>query len=531
MMATTKTSRGALAKNVLLATVTVISALTLAEGAWAQEPAAVASRGGVRGVTINRVAFEGNSRLKKEVLEPALETRARATYNPATVSNDIRRIEEAYRRAGRGLTKVTARTVDLPNGTIDVVFSVNESGKTGIREINFVGNNIYSSRRLRELMNSSEMNLLSFMKTNDVYDPDKIAADEELIRRHYLKNGYADFQLVSRDVRFDPAKEGYVVTFTVNEGQQYRVGDVRFESRIDGVDPEVLRKEVVTSVGEVYNAESVEKSLTAVTTAAARRGHSFAIVRPAGQRDPSTQTVSLGYIVEDGPRVYIERINVRGNTRTRDYVVRRELDLGEGDPYNKVLMDRAERRINGLGYFKKVRITNEPGSAPDRVVVNIDVEDQPTGAFSVSGGYSTTDGIIGEVSVSESNFLGRGQYVRLAGQLGQRINGIDFSFTEPYFLGYRMAAGFDLFSKYTDQTAYARYTNRTTGGQLRLGLPITEEIGITLRYSLYESELKIPNTIKKPYNDCSNPIAGYTTVNNQFGIGGLTGLATGSTLR
>ena len=182
-------------------------------------------------------------------------------------------------------------------------------------------------------------------------------------------------------------------------------------------------------------------------------------------------------MVEEGPRVYIERINVRGNTRTRDYVIRREFDLGEGDAYNKVLIDRAERRLNNLGYFKKVRISNEPGSAPDRVIVNVDVEDQSTGPFSVSGGYSTSDGFIGEVSVSESNFLGRGQFVRVAGQLGQRSNGVDFSFTEPYFLGYRIAAGIDLFSKYSDQTRYARYENRMTGGQLRLGLPITEEFG------------------------------------------------------
>jgi len=245
----------------------------------------------------------------------------------------------------------------------------------------------------------------------------------------------------------------------------------------------------------------------------ARRGHAFAQVRPVGTRDPATRTIHLGYVVEEGPRVYIEQINVRGNSRTRDYVIRREFDVGEGDPYNKVLIDRAERRLNNLGYFKRVRITNQPGSAPDRVIVNVEVEDQSTGAFSVSGGYSTSDGFIGEVSVSESNFLGRGQFVRIAGSYGQRSQGVDFSFTEPYFLGYRLAAGFDLFSKYSDQTKYARYENRTTGGQLRLGLPITEEFGVTLRYSLYQQELKIPNDFKQPYNDCSVPIGGYTQLN------------------
>src|SRR5918997_3661105 len=190
--------------------------------------------------------------------------------------------------------------------------------------------------------------------------------------------------------------------------------------------------------------------------------------------------------MEEGRGFYTEGINVRDNSRTRDYVIRREFDLGEGDAYNKVLVDRAERRLKNLGYFKRVRISNEPGSAPDRVVVNVDLEDQSTGAFSVSGGYSTADGFIGEVAVSESNFLGRGQFVRIAGSYGQRSNGVDFSFTEPYFLGYRLAAGIDLFSKFSDQTRYSRYENRMTGGQLRLGLPFTEEFTITARYSLYQ---------------------------------------------
>ena len=463
--------------------------------------------------TINRVVVEGNKKFNRDALEPELQTKARRPFSQATVDADVARMKDLYGRIGRSAAKVSARTVDLPNGRVDVVFTVDEGGKTGVVEINFVGNDAFSSRRLRELMNTTEMNFLSFIKTNDVYDPDKIAADAELIRRHYLKNGYADFQFVGTDARYDAAKEGYVITFTVSEGQQYRVGTVGFDSRVSQLDPELFRGEIDTQVGEVYNAETVEKSLTNMTNAAVRRGQPFVIVRPTGARNPATQTVDIGFVVEEGPRVYVERINVRGNTRTRDYVIRRELDIGEGDPFNKVLVDRAERRLNGLGYFKKVRVTTEPGTAADRVVVNIDVEDQPTGAFSISGGYSTSDGAIGEVAVSESNFLGRGQFVRIAGQLGQRSNGVDFSFTEPYFLGYRFAAGFDLFSKYSDQTRYARYENRTTGGQLRIGLPLTEEAGITLRYSLFEQRLNVPNTTRRPYNDCSVPIGGFTALN------------------
>jgi len=471
---------------------------------------------------INRVAFEGNSRVKSATILPELQTKAHTPYNPATVERDREGILELYRRSGRGLATVTPRLVDLPNGTVDVVFTIVEGGKTGVKEIVFVGNQVFSSSRLRDLMNTTEMNLLSFLKNSDVYDPEKIAADQEIIRRYYLKHGYADFRFVGTDARFDSAAGGWIVTMTVQEGPQYRVSDVQVDARL-GVDPGLVRNRIATSPGDVYNAEAVERSLTEVTTDLARRGHAFAQVRPVGHRDPATQTIALGYVVEEGPHVYIERINIRGNTRTRDYVIRREFDVGEGDAYNKVLMDRAERRLNNLGYFKKVRISNEPGSSPDRVVVNVEVEDQATGAFSISGGYSTADGIVSELSISESNFLGRGQFVRLAGSLGQRSRGVDFSFTEPYFLGYRMAAGFDVFSKYTDQTRSARYENRVVGGQLRVGLPITEEIGVTLRYSLYESQLKIPNTVKMPYNDCSFPLPGITPLNAGTGIPGTDG--------
>jgi outer membrane protein insertion porin family len=413
---------------------------------------------------------------------------------------------------------VTPRVVDLPNGRIDVVFTIDEGDKTGVKEIRFVGNNQISSGRLRGIMTTTESNLLSFFKTSDVYDPDRLAADQELIRRYYLKYGYADFQILSTDVNFDAEKGGYIITITVSEGEQYRVGSVNIDSRIPDIDTQVLRSKLATSPGSVYNADQVERSLQNVTTEVARRGYAFAQVRPTGQRDPATRTVQLGYVIEEGPRVYIERINIRGNTRTRDYVIRREFDVGEGDAYNKVLVDRAERRLNNLGYFKRVRVTNEPGSAPDRVVVNVDVEDQSTGAFSVSGGYSTADGFIGEVSVTESNFLGRGQFVRISGAYGQRAQGVDFSFTEPYFLGYRLAAGIDLFSKFSDQTKYARYENRVTGGQLRLGLPVTEDFGVTLRYSLFQQDLSVPNDLKQPFNDCTIPIPGYTLLNE-----GLTG--------
>lgn len=508
--------KGAHVLQVTFAVGVTLSSLLLSGASFAQDGAA-SQRGGRSSVQsstiVNRVAFEGTKKVQREVLEPELLTKAQQPINQASIQADVQRIAEVYKRSGRGLVQVTYRLVDLPNGRVDVVFTVNEGEKTGVKEINFTGNQVYSSSRLRGLMTTTEMNFLSWLKTSDVYDSERLSSDQELIRRYYLKNGYADFRIVSTDTRFDANRGGYIITMNVEEGRPYRVGQVSVDSRIPDIDSGLLQKQITTSSGDHYNSEAVDRSLQNLTTEVGKRGYAFTQVRPVGQRDTANGTINLTYVVEEGPRVYIERINVRGNTRTRDYVVRRELDLGEGDAYNKVLLDRGERRLNNLGFFKNVRITNEPGSSPDRVIVNIDVQDQPTGSFSISGGYSTADGFIAELALAETNFLGRGQYVRIAGSNGQKSRGIDFSFTEPYFLGYRMAAGFDVYSKFSDQTQYSRYENQTTGGTLRLGLPFTEEFTTTLRYSLYQQDLKIPNKVSKPYNDCSVPIPGYTQTN------------------
>ena len=459
---------------------------------------------------INRVAFEGNSKLKSEVISSEIQSKSRGAYSPSTVQADIERILDLYRRGGRSDATVTARTVDLPNGRVDVVFTVNEGGKTGVRSIDFVGNNQFSTSRLRNLMQTTEMNWLSFFKSTDVYDPDKIASDQELIRRFYLKNGYADFRIIGSDVRYNADGKGYDLVVTVDEGRQYRVGAVNVETQIPDLDRTVLASTVKLAVGEVYNGELVDKSVEAMTREVARKGYAFSSARPRGERDPATGLITLTFVVEEGPRVYVERINVRGNTRTRDYVIRREFPLGEGDAYNRVLIDKAEKRLNGLGYFKKVRITNEPGSAPDRVVVNVEVEDQSTGSFSISGGYSTTDGVIAELAVSEANLLGRGQFARVSVTGGQRTRGVEFSFTEPYFMDYRLAAGFDLFGKQSKNSLYSVYDSSTVGGTIRLGVPVTDEISFSPRYSLYQSKIILPNNSSRPFNDCTDPITGIT---------------------
>ena len=459
---------------------------------------------------INRVVFEGNSKIKTENLTTEVQSKSHGPYSKAMVDADVERIKDVYRRSGRAAATVTARTVELPNGRVDVVFTIDEGEKTGIKAINFVGNHVYSAGKLRDLMETTEMNYFSFFKTSDVYDPDRIAADLERIRRFYLKTGYADFRVIGSDAQFDPAQGGYILTITVEEGVQYTVSSVNVESHLPDLDGAALAPYVRIAAGDIYNGDLVEKSVDALTKEVGKHGYPFTQVRPRGDRDPATRTVSIAFVLEEGPRVYIERIDIKGNTRTRDYVIRREFEIGEGDAYNRALIDRAERRLNNLGYFKKVKITNEPGSSPDRIIIVVDVEDQPTGSLSLSGGYSTTDGFIADVSVSESNFMGRGQFVKLSVSEGQYSRGVDLSFTEPYFLGERLAAGFDLYAKMSDPWEYSYYSSFTAGGALRLGLPITEEVSFSPRYSLYRTDISIPDSSNQPYNDCTSPIWGIT---------------------
>ena len=464
---------------------------------------------------INRVQFVGNSKIKTEVLIGEVQSRSRGPFSQTMVDQDVERIRNIYSRAGRAAANVSADIVPQADGRVDVTFRVTEGGKTGVAAITFSGNSAYSAYRLRGLMSTTESNFLSFLKSSDVYDPERLAADMEAIRRFYLKNGYADFRVINSTAELDSARNGYVINIVVDEGPRYAVAGVDVESRIPDVSADALRRAVVTRQGQTYNAQDVEKSVDGISKEVARRGYAFAQVRPRGERDANSQTVRIVYSVEEGPRVYIERIVVRGNTRTRDYVIRREFDVAEGDAYNKAVIDRAERRLRNLGFFKTVRITNEPGSAPDRVIVNVEVEDQATGSFSIAGGYSTSDGFLAEIALQETNFLGRGQYVRISGSNGQKSRGAEFSFTEPFFLGYRLAAGFDIFSRFSDSTDYARYETRTTGFTLRAGVPITEEFSIGTRYSLFQTEIKVPNSGNKLYNDClPGAVAGDACLNN-----------------
>ena len=452
----------------------------------------------VENPVINRVAFEGNKKAKDEQLTAEVQSKPRGTLSRPTVQADVQRIIEIYHRSGRFDVSVDPKIIELPNNRVDLVFEIKEGDKTGVKDIQFVGTHAFSSGRLKDVIKTSESNILSFLQTTDIYDPDRVEADRDLLRRFYLKHGYADVRIVSAVGEYDPSKKGFVVTFTIDEGSQYRVGTVDVVSNVRAIEPASLRAQVKLSPGSVYNADLVEKSVESMTIAAAKHGYAFATVRPRGDRNFEAKTINLAFVVEEGARAYIERINIRGNTRTRDFVIRREFDLSEGDAYNRALVDRAERRLKNLNYFKTVKITNEPGSAPDRVVVNVDVEEQPTGEFSISGGYSTADGLIAEVSVADRNLMGRGNYAKASVTYGQYVKGFDLSFVEPYLFGYRMAGGIDLFARQNLANNYVSYDSQTVGTNLRLGFAVTEEIAFAPRYSFYQQKITLPNQ----FNDC-----------------------------
>jgi outer membrane protein insertion porin family len=463
----------------------------------------------VENPVIGRIAFEGNKKIKDEQLSAEIQSKPRGTLSRPMVQSDAQRIAEIYRRSGRYDVRVTPEIIEQPNNRVDLVFTITEGSKTGVKSVEFIGNSAYSSYRLKDIIKTHESNLLSFLGGGDVYDPDRVEADRDLIRRFYLKHGFADVQVVAALTEYDPERKGFLVTFKIEEGQQYRVATVNFQSSISTLDGNSLSSFSRVYVGSLYNAEALEKSVEEMQIEASRRGYAFAIVRPRGDRNFEAHTVSITFAVDEGPRTYIERINVRGNTRTRDYVIRREFDISEGDAYNRALVDRAERRLKNLDFFKAVKITTEPGSSSDRVVLVVDLEEKSTGDFSVSGGYSTSDGALAEVSISERNFLGRGLYAKASVTYGQFARGYSLSLVEPYLLDYRVALGLDFFQRQQLANSFISYGTKTLGFSPRLGFGLREDLSLQVRYSIYQQEIQLPQNLANCNNNPANGLLAF----------------------
>lgn len=438
---------------------------------------------------INRLAFEGNRRIGDDVLEQEVQLRPRVVYTRSRVQSDVQRLLQVYRRSGRFAATVEPKVIQLPQNRVDLVFEVNEGPLTGIRRIDFIGNEAFTDDRLKRAVITKETRWYRFLTSDDSYDPDRLTLDRELLRKFYLARGYADFRVVSAVAELTEDRDSFFITFTVDEGEVYQFGEISVTSTLRNLDPESLRIHLKTIEGETYNAEQIEDSIEDLTFALGELGYAFVDIRPRINRNRENRLIDVTYDINEGPRVYVERINITGNVRTLDEVVRREFRLIEGDAFNTAKLRRSRQRIRGLGFFDKVEVTQEQGTAPDRVIVNVDVQERSTGELSFGAGVSSSESVIGDVSIRERNLLGKGQDLRASISVSARRQQIDLSFTEPYFLDRNLAAGIDIFNIERDQQDRSSFDEESTGLRLRTGYPITENLRQSVRYTLRRDDI------------------------------------------
>ena len=447
---------------------------------------------------INKVVFEGNSGLKEDKLRDEVTVRPRGIFTRAKVQQDVQRIIELYRRSGRISAQVTPKIVELPQKRVDLIFEINEGPKSGVLRVNFLGNKEFSDNDLRDVVVTEQTTWYKFFATNANYDPDRLEYDKEQLRKHYRNRGFYDFRVVSAIAELAPDKNGFVITYTLDEGREYKFGKISVETELQKLDKNVLQQLVPIRSGETYQDEKIAAATDSLTFAAGAAGFAAVDVRPRYTPNKETGLVDVVFQVREGPRVYVERIDVTGNTRTLDYVIRREMNLVEGDAYNRALVDRSRNNIRALGFFKDVTIEEVPGTAPDRTNLQVKVEEQPTGELSFSAGYSSVDQLVLDLGVTERNFRGRGQSVRARISAGSLRQQIDFGFTEPRFLGRDLGAGIDLYSYRYDLTEYSAYKTVTIGANLRLAFPLTLNSRLSTRYILRQEDVQIDNSYCDP---------------------------------
>ena len=487
MIYPTKLMRGAVSAIAILGASSLAAGVPVvgAVAAYAQEQ------------LVASVLFEGNRAIQDSKLVDMVDLSSSGIFSQARLAADVESIRRAYDAQGyRGVT-VTARTESTADSRVRVIFQINEGNRSGIAAINFTGNNSIGSGNLKGAMLTKESGLLSWLVRDDSYDERKLAVDRERLRLYYANRGYPDAQ-VNSVVEFDAARNAYFINVTVNEGQRYKIGNVGIETSINGLNTDALRSTVRTGQGSTYSADALQKSIETMAYEATAQGYSFADVRARLDRDVATGTFNVTYLVDEGARIYVERINISGNVKSRDFVVRREFDFAEGDAFNRSMVVRGRQNLEALGYFTKVDISTAQGSSPDKIILNINVEEGPTGEYGATAGYSTSDGILGELSLTERNFLGRGQYLRAAIGASEAGRTFDFSFTEPRFMGSRVSAGVDAYHRISDENSNSFYGTQATGGQLRFGIPITSALSSSV---FFGGEHKIVKDADAPYSN------------------------------
>lgn len=447
---------------------------------------------------INKVVFEGNSGLKEDKLRDEVTVRPRGIFTKSKVQSDIQRIIELYRRSGRISATVTPKIVELPQKRVDLIFEINEGPKSGVLRVNFLGNKEFSDNDLRDVVVTEQTTWYKFFSSNANYDPDRLEYDKEQLRKHYRNRGFYDFRVISAVAELAPDKNGFAITYTLEEGPQYKFGKISVETELKKLDKDLLQQLVPIHQGDLYEDEKIESATDSLTFAAGAAGFASVDVRPHYTANPKTKTVDVVFQVNEGPRVYVNRIDIVGNTQTLDYVVRREMNLVEGDAYNRALVDRSKNNIRALGFFKDVNITEIPTANPDRTDLQVKVEEQPTGELSFSAGYSSVDQLVLDLGVTQRNFRGRGQDVRARISVGSYRQQIDLSFTEPRFLNRNLRAGVDLYSYKYDLSQYQAYQTASIGMNLRAGFPLTLNSAMSLRYVIRNDDVQIGNSFCDP---------------------------------
>jgi outer membrane protein insertion porin family len=442
---------------------------------------------------INQVTFEGNKALAIKKLTDEVTIKPRGIYTRARVQEDVGKIVELYRLSGRISATVTPKLVQLDQNRVDVVFEIDEGPETGVAAIAFLGNTAFSDSDLREVMVTKESSWWRLFSSNDNYDPNRLDYDREQLRKFYTNRGYYDFRILSSVAELKPDNSAFGMTLTLDEGDRYNFGEVKVVTESDRLNADFLTRLLPIRTGDLYESDRIQSAVDTLTFAAGSAGYAFVEINPTYRANPETDQVDVTFNVKEGQRVYIDRINVVGNTRTLDSVIRRELMVGEGDAFNRSLVERSRNNLRALGFFKDVKIEETRGSAPDRSIVNVTVEEQPTGELSVGAGFSSVDSFVLNLGITERNFRGRGQNFVARAEWGSLRQQIDFRFTEPKFLGRDLRAGFDLFHTRYDLSEYSSYDYRSTGGGLRLSYPLNGYSSFSVRYFLKSDEVIIPS--------------------------------------
>ncbi len=436
---------------------------------------------------VNRLAFEGNDTLENAELEAEVTLRPRVIYTRTKIQNDVKRLLTMYRRNGRFAVTIEPKVIQLEQNRVDLVFEINEGEVTSVSSIKFVGNTEYSDRRLREVIRTRETAWWRFLSSDDTYDPDRLTLDRELLRRFYLTDGYADFRVLSANAELTPNRKEFFITFAVDEGERYQFGDIKVNARLRDLKSEQLAETIEIEKGDWYDITIVDKLIDDLTQRVGELGFAFVDVRPRVSRDRESKNINVTFEVNEGPRVFVERIEISGNVRTIDEVVRREFRIVEGDAFNSAKIRRSKQRIGDLGFFDKIDVQQIPGSAPDKAIIKVEVEEKSTGQISVGAGFSSSVGPLGDFSIREKNFLGHGQDLSLKLQIAATRSQINLAFTEPYFLGREIRAGFDVFHVQQDLQDVSSFDMKRTGFGLRAGYPISDDLSQNWDYRLRRS--------------------------------------------